>query len=132
MAIFRGKINYIRNYAKLPECPDLWSGMNGQDSVGDVFRHRQASSSVFDARTCAVKLRPLVGEVHSFASNRTAYGAIQALESVFADWFLYTRILPIITPIPIKYFSAPEMLPKDIYSVIINRGIKVYENVNKK
>ena len=53
-------------YAKLPECPDLWSGMNGQDSVGDVFRHRQASSSVFDARTCAVKLRPLVGEVHSF------------------------------------------------------------------
>ena len=38
--------------------------MNGQDSVGDVFRHRQASSSVFDARTCAVKLRPLVGEVH--------------------------------------------------------------------
>jgi len=38
--------------------------MNGQNSKGDVFRHRQASSNSSYVRTCAVKLRPLVGEVH--------------------------------------------------------------------
>jgi len=38
--------------------------MNGKNSGGDVFRHRQASSNSSDVRTCAVKLRPLVGEVH--------------------------------------------------------------------
>ena len=64
IGVYHSETDGNRIYAKLPECPDLWSGMNGQDSVGDVFRHRQASSSVFDARTCAVKLRPLVGEVH--------------------------------------------------------------------
>ncbi len=65
---------------------------------------------------------------HTFATNRTAYGTIQDVESAFAEWFLATGILPIINPIPFVYFQEAELLPKDWYSVITTRGIGVYNH----
>jgi hypothetical protein len=65
---------------------------------------------------------------HAFATNRTAFGAIQDLEKVFAQWFLETHILPIINPIPMKYYHEPEMLPKRWYKPITNRGVGIYHN----
>jgi hypothetical protein len=65
---------------------------------------------------------------HTFATNRTAYGAIQDVEPAFAQWFLQTRILPIINPIPFAYFEEAEMLPKEWYDVIVARGIGVFNH----
>jgi len=65
---------------------------------------------------------------HAFATNRTAYGTIQDLESAFAGWYLQTHILPIINPIPMKYYEEPKMLPKEWYSQISIRGVRIYNH----
>ncbi len=63
---------------------------------------------------------------HAFATNRTAFGVIQDLESIFTVWFLETKILPIINPIPMKYFEEPELLPKVWRTSISQRGVRLY------
>lgn len=63
---------------------------------------------------------------HAFATNRTVYGTIEDLGPMFADWFQETGILPIINPIPMRYYLEPEMLPKNLYSLISTRGVEIY------
>ncbi len=63
---------------------------------------------------------------HAFATNHTAYGTILDLEPIFTEWFLQTKIMPIINPIPITYFEEPELLPRKLFSYISTRGVKIY------
>ncbi|MCI0559019.1 MAG: hypothetical protein MN733_11025 [Nitrososphaera sp.] len=94
-----------------------------------LFQRRRVKPTIRFVVTAPPPQRPGISIVfHAFATNRTAFGAIQDLESIFADWFLETRILPIINPIPMKYYGEPEMLPKDWYSSISVRGVKIYSH----
>ena len=92
-----------------------------------LFQQRHVKSTIRLVVTAPPPQRPGKSIVfHAFATNHTAFGAIQDLESIFADWFLETRILPIINPIPMRYYREPEMLPKNWYSSISSRGIRIY------
>ena len=86
--------------------------------------HLQLSSQLFMQRYVKPTIRLVVATprpqrpgrsivFHAFATNRTAFGTIHDLESILADWFLETRILPIINPIPMQYYQEPKRLPKE-------------------
>jgi hypothetical protein len=103
--------------------------------------HLQRSSQLFNQRLVKSTIRFVVTAppprrpgksivFYAFATNRTAFGTISDLESIFTDWFLETRILPIINPIPIKYFVEPKLLPREWYSSISIRGIRIYSYAN--
>ncbi len=122
------------------------------DAVKEVFPQRivpslrdylQFSSQLFYKRNVKPTIRFVVTAppprrpgksivFHAFATNRTAFGAIHDLESIFADWFLETRILPIINPIPIKYYVEPKLLPKEWYSSISSYGIRIYSYAHRE
>ena len=93
----------------------------------DLFTRMQVRPTIRFVLTAPPLRRPGNSIVfYAFATNRTAFGAIQDIESVFAQWFLKTRILPIINPIPMKYYEEPEMLPKEWYTTITKRGVGIY------
>ncbi len=92
-----------------------------------LFSKRQVKHTIRFVVTAPPLKRPGKSIVfHAFTTNRTAFGAIQDLESIFADWFLETRILPIINPIPMKYYENPKLLPKNWYRIISTRGVEIY------
>jgi len=95
----------------------------------DIFRSRPIKKTIKLVVT-APPLKRFGNSIlfHAFASNKTAYGTIEDLEKVFADWFIRTDILPIINPIPFKYIETPQLLPKAWYSPIRNRGVLIYKH----
>jgi hypothetical protein len=95
--------------------------------ASQLFQQRRVKPTIRFVVSAPPPQRPGKSIVfHAFATNRTAFGAVQDLESLFADWFLETQILPIINPIPMKYYKEPEMLPKDWFSSISIRGVRIY------
>jgi hypothetical protein len=75
--------------------------------------------------------RPLQGRPDSlifiaFCTNRTAFAALMALEKVFAGFYMETFILPLITPLPYKFYLEPEKLPSRIFKPIKTRGVMLY------
>ena len=116
---------------------DAFEGVFPQKMRSELKQDLQFSSQLFSQRSIKPTIRLVVTApppqrpgrsivFHAFTTNRTSYGAIEDLESIFAEWFLETRTLPIINPIPMKYFKEPEMLPEDWYLSISKRGVKIY------
>jgi hypothetical protein len=92
-----------------------------------LFKRRRVRPTIRFVLTAPPLKRPENSMMfHAFATNRTAFGTIHDLEEVFAEWFLETRILPIINPVPMKYYEEPEMLPKEWYIPITKRGVGIY------
>jgi len=96
----------------------------------NLFQQRHVKSTIRFVVTAPSLKRPGKSILfHAFATNRTAYGTIHDLRVIFADWFLKTGILPIINPIPIKYYYEAEMLPRPWLVPISKRGVRIYSYV---
>ncbi len=92
-----------------------------------LFRRRRVKHTIRFVVT-APPVRRLSRSIvfHAFATNRTAFGVIEDLEAVFAEWFLETQTLPIINPIPMRYYEEPQILPKQWYWQIAERGVGIH------
>jgi hypothetical protein len=63
---------------------------------------------------------------HAFCTNRTAFAALMALEEVFTEFYMETSVLPLITPLPYRFYLEPKMLPDRILRPIKTRGVILY------
>jgi hypothetical protein len=63
---------------------------------------------------------------YAFCTNRTAFAALIAMEDVFTEFYMDTSILPLISPLPYRFFREPDLLPKRIVKDIRTRGVMLY------
>ena len=99
--------------------------------ASEVLHERRVSHTIRLVVAAPPPLRPGRSIVfYAFATNRTAFGAIEALERPLAEWYLETGILPIVNPIPMKYFDEPQLLPKQWFRPIVTRGVGIYTHAD--